>query len=66
MKTRLRTKTRNRSESLPALVLITGLALMAVLILFVGMARAQISYPRVGLSASPHEYIDTIDVAEGE
>jgi hypothetical protein len=66
MKSRLRTKTRSRSDSLPAMALISGLALLAFLLLFVSMAQAQVAYPRVGLSASPHEYIDTIDVAPGD
>ncbi|MEN8006391.1 MAG: hypothetical protein ABFS42_05215 [Candidatus Krumholzibacteriota bacterium] len=42
------------------------LMVLAILALFVTEAAAQVSYPRVGLSASPHEYIDTIDIAPGE
>ncbi len=42
------------------LFLAMGLALLLVMILSASSARAQ--FPRIGLSASPDEYIETIDV----
>jgi len=66
MKSRIRTKARHQIPSLPVIGLITGFALLAILFLFVANATAQVTYPRVGLSASPEEYIDTLNVASGE
>ncbi len=66
MKYRIRTKARQQVPSLPVIGLITGFALLAILFLFVANATAQVTYPRVGLSASPEEYIDTMNVASGE
>lgn len=66
MKPRLRTQARRAADSLPAIALFTGLALVAFLFLFAAIAQAQTAYPRVGLSASPLEYVDTITIAPGE
>lgn len=40
--------------------------LVALVLLSVSLAGAQTAYPRVGLSASPHEYVDSIEVVPGE
>ncbi len=66
MKPRIRTKARHRVGSLPFIILVTSFALLAILFLFAANATAQITYPRVGLSASPTEYIDNITIAPGE
>ena len=66
MKPRIRTKARQQAGSLPLIVLFTGFALLAILFLFAASAAAQVTYPRMGLSASPNEYIDNITIAPGE
>ena len=66
MKPRIRTKARHHVGSLPVIILITGFALLAIIFLFAANAAAQTTYPRVGLSSSPNEYIDNITIAPGE
>ena len=51
----------------PWAVLSFGLVVSLVLVLLgAGAARAQTFYPRMGLSASPTHYLDTIEVVPGE
>ena len=66
MKTRTRSRARNRNQALPGAVMIAGLTLMALLFVVANTARGQTLYPRVGMSASPTEYIDTLEVVPGE
>jgi hypothetical protein len=66
MKNRIRSRARSRNLALPGAAMIAGLTLMALLILVATAARAQTLYPRVGMSASPTEYIDTLEVVPGE
>jgi hypothetical protein len=63
-----RSRTKARTRALPRFPVSIGLgsALLALLLLWAVGARAQISYPRVGLSASPTEYINTLVVGAGE
>ena len=65
MKSRIRSRARSRNLALPGAAMIAGLTLMALLILAATAARAQTLYPRVGMSASPTEYIDTLEVVPG-
>jgi hypothetical protein len=39
---------------------------MALALLAASLAGAQTTYPRIGLSVSPHEYVDNIEVVPGE
>jgi len=66
MRSRNRTGVRSRSTAAPSMVFAFALVLLAALTLVVGAARAQNLYPRVGMSASPNEYVDTLDVVLGE
>ena len=64
---RISTKVRHRSSSRSTVIISFSLALLAVLVLLTAtVARSQTSYPRVGLSASPDEYVDTIEITPGE
>jgi hypothetical protein len=64
MKHHLRSRVRSRKATLPGAAMTTGLIL--ALLLAAVAARAQTLYPRVGVSASPTEYIDTLEVVPGE
>lgn len=66
MKNRNRSRVRTRNMTHPGAVLTAGLTILALLTLAASAARAQVSYPRVGISASPTEYIDTLEVVPGE
>ena len=44
----------------------TKVLFVVLVLLTATVAQGQIAYPRVGLSASPNEYVDTIEVASGE
>ena len=61
MKTRNRSRARSRNLALPGAAMMAGLTLAALLILAAAAARGQTLYPRVGMSASPTEYIDTLE-----
>ena len=67
MKSRLSTKVVHRPDFLSAARISLGLFfILAILVLLSGGARAQTTYPRVGLSASPDSHVDTITVVPGE
>jgi len=68
MRSRFRTQVRRRSGSLSTFTLSFSIALSValVLFLFITNARAQTEYPRMGLSASPDEYVNTIEIVPGE
>lgn len=63
---RYRTAIRQRTRSLAPSVLLFGLAVLAALALMTATARSQDLYPRVGMSASPDEYVGTLDIVPGE
>jgi hypothetical protein len=67
MKSQLPAKARQGRVFPPLATLSFGLIVSLVLVLLAaGAARAQTFYPRMGLSASPTHYLDTIEVVPGE
>ena len=67
MKSRFSTKVRQRPDFRSAAIIASSLFLiLAILILLATSARAQTTYPRVGLSVSPDSYVGTITVVPGE
>ena len=67
MKSRYFTKVRQHSDNRSAARISLSLFfILAILILLATSARAQTTYPRVGLSASPDSHVDTIAVVPGE
>ena len=66
MTPRYRTAIRQRTRSLAPSVLLFGLAVLTALALMTATARSQDLYPRVGMSASPDEYVGTLDIVPGE
>jgi len=67
MKSRIRAQARPRSDFRPLGFLSFSLILAVVLVVWAGVARSQTpAYPRVGVSASPTEYVDSLDVVTGE
>ncbi len=67
MKPRTSSKVRAQSDSRFRTVFFLSLILlMALVLLTANVARSQIMYPRVGLSASADEYVDSLVVVPGE
>ena len=67
MKSRIRAQARPRSDFRPLGFLSFSLILAVVLVVWAGVAWSQTpAYPRVGVSASPTEYVDSLDVVTGE
>lgn len=63
---RIRTKVQTRARSKYPLLWALTLTLLALLFLWTAKAPAQTVYPRVGMSASPTEYVNTLEVELGE
>jgi hypothetical protein len=67
MKSRLSTKVLHSRDFRSWAVLSLSVILFVVLaMLTASLAGAQTAYPRVGMSASPHEYVGNIEVVPGE
>jgi len=67
MKSRFSTKVRQRPDFRSAAIIASSLFfILAILVLLATGARAQTTYPRVGLSVSPDSYVGTITVVPGE
>jgi len=47
-------------------LILAGLTMVLALLLSTSVARAQLVYPRMGLSASPDAYVENIEVTVGE
>ena len=66
MKNRIRSRARSLNLAPQGAAMIAGLTLLALVVLLAASARGQTLYPRVGMSASPSEYIDVLEVVPGE
>jgi hypothetical protein len=67
MKPRTSTKVHPRSGSgFWTIFSVSLFLLLALFVLTAGVASSQNIYPRMGLSASPDEYVDTLEVVPGE